>query len=97
MEKIVLPPRFPETICGVYGEEGQKWLEQLGLLLQVCEHRWALEIQYETPYTLSYNYVTPVVLPGGAPAVLKLGVPGKYRDRSPEHVRRRGNGAAPGR
>lgn len=77
MEKIVLPPRFPETICGVYGEEGQKWLEQLGLLLQVCEHRWALEIQYETPYTLSYNYVTPVVLPGGAPAVLKLGVPGK--------------------
>lgn len=76
MKKIVLPPRFTETICGVHGEEGQKWLEQLGLLLQVCEHRWALDIQYDTPYTLSYNYVTPVILPGGAPAVLKLGVPG---------------------
>lgn len=77
MKKIVLPPRFTETICGVHGEAGQKWLDQLGLLLQVCEHRWALEIQYDTPYTLSYNYVTPAVLPGGAPAVLKLGVPGK--------------------
>lgn len=77
MDKIVLPPRFMATIRGVHGEAGHKWLEQLDLLLHVCTHKWALEIQKDTPYTLSYNYVTPAVLPGGAPAVLKLGVPGK--------------------
>jgi streptomycin 6-kinase len=59
---------------------GAEWLERLPRLVAECAERW--ELRPGEPFEpSSVAYVAPVALPGGAPAVLKVGFP----DRESEH------------
>jgi streptomycin 6-kinase len=61
-------------ILDVHGQRGALWLEALPALLEEFAARWSLTVL--PPFSVpSYNYVTPVVGPGGAALVLKAGVP----------------------
>lgn len=72
---IQLPDSFTQTIIGVHGENGARWLADFDALVQYCERNWSFRVL--APYELSYNYVAPVVYADGTEAVLKLAVPGK--------------------
>jgi streptomycin 6-kinase len=61
-------------IRDVHGQVGVEWLARLPALLDECAVRWSLEILPPFPVP-SYNYVAPVVGPGGRSLVLKAGVP----------------------
>ena len=61
-------------ILDIHGQRGTAWLEALPALLAECAARWSLTILPPFP-DLSYNYVTPVIGPGGESWVLKAGVP----------------------
>jgi streptomycin 6-kinase len=74
-----LPQQFIEMICGVHGEAGQLWLQNLDALIRHCKERWSLRVL--EPFPLSYNFVAPVVFTNGAGAVLKLCVPGPEAQR----------------
>ena len=71
-----LPENFVRQIREFFQERGSAWLERLPELLAECEHRWNLTLLPAFP-NLSFNYVTPVTLADGTPAVLKAGVPHK--------------------
>ena len=71
-----LPPRFVQTICEVFPEEGADWLAHLPELIARCEARWSLRVA--TPFAnLTFNYVAPARRADGSAVVLKLGVPNK--------------------
>lgn len=55
-------------------EGGGEWLQRLPAILAACARRWHLTLAPPFP-GLSYNYVAPVTLADGAPAVLKVGAP----------------------
>jgi streptomycin 6-kinase len=61
-------------ILDVHGQRGAAWLAALPALLEEFAARWSLTVLPPFPVP-SYNYVTPVVGPGGAALVLKAGVP----------------------
>ena len=65
---------FARTQADVHGEQGAAWLAHLADLLDACGRRWSLTILEPYP-NLSYNYVAPAVMAGGAEVVLKVGVP----------------------
>lgn len=72
---IPIDPRgCAPNIIDVHGEIGRAWLAELPALVAAAATRWSLTILPPFP-ALSYNYVTPVVGPGGEPLVLKAGVP----------------------
>lgn len=62
------------NIIDVHGQTGADWLRSLPRLLDECAQRWSLTLLPPFP-DLSYNYVAPVLLADGTPAVLKAGVP----------------------
>lgn len=69
-----LPTTFTRRIVSTFAPEGEAWLATLPDLIDRCARRWDLTIG--PPFdNLSYNYVAPAALAGGAPVVLKLGVP----------------------
>jgi streptomycin 6-kinase len=70
----IIPEHFAQTQREVYGERGQRWLAQLPQVVADLERRWGFRARDPFP-NLSYNYVAPVELDSGRPAVLKLGVP----------------------
>jgi streptomycin 6-kinase len=80
-----LPPPFIETICGVHGAAGQRWLQDFDVLIRHCEEVWSLQVL--EPFPLSYNFVAPVVFANNAQAVLKLCVPGPDAQREIESLR----------
>ena len=61
-------------IIDVHDQTGVAWLDALPGLLAGFAARWSLEVLPPFPVP-SYNYVVPVVGPGGEPLVLKAGVP----------------------
>ena len=63
-----------QKIVDVHGDVGVAWLARLPALLADVAARWSLTVSPPFP-ELSYNYVAPVVGPGGAAWVLKAGVP----------------------
>ena len=63
-----------QKIVDVHGDVGIAWLARLPALLADVAARWSLTVSPPFP-ELSYNYVAPVVGPGGAAWVLKAGVP----------------------
>ena len=63
-----------QKIVDVHGDVGVAWLARLPTLLADVAARWSLTVSPPFP-ELSYNYVAPVVGPGGAAWVLKAGVP----------------------
>lgn len=67
------PLQFVNKVSGAYGEEGDKWLEDLECTTQHYLDKWNL--QSEGPVeNLSYNYVLKVKDESGGRAILKLGV-----------------------
>ncbi len=59
-------------MAAVY-DGGAGWLNRLPALVDEYSRRWSLTIL--PPFPLSYNYVTPALLPDGSEVVLKLGPP----------------------
>lgn len=72
-----LPDAFVQSITDLYGAQGIAWLNAFPDHLAACVARWglALDSPYALAYRFSYNYVAPMVLTDGSPAVLKLSVP----------------------
>lgn len=68
-----LPDHFTRTVTRTF-DEGAAWLQQLPALLDEIAARWALTL-LPTPFSLSYNYVTPARRADGSEVVLKVGVP----------------------
>jgi streptomycin 6-kinase len=75
-KSLALPENFVRQIRETFQERGDAWLERLPTLLADCERRWNLTLLPAFP-NLSFNYVAPVTLADGSPAVLKAGVPHK--------------------
>lgn len=71
---MTLPEAFTRRVAATFAPDGEAWLAALPGLVAACARRWGLAVGPPFP-DLSYNYVAPATLPGGAPAVLKLGVP----------------------
>ncbi len=65
---------FEQKILDIHGEAGAEWLRRLPDLLASCARRWSLALLPPFP-DLSYNYVAPVRLADGSPAVLKMCLP----------------------
>lgn len=74
MNHPVDPAGCAAKISDVHGPTGIAWLERLPALVAEFAAKWSLTIRPPFP-VLSYNYVTPVIGPGGEALVLKLGVP----------------------
>ena len=68
------PSGCARKIIDVHGPAGVVWLANLPALVAEAAARWSLTVLPPFP-ELSYNYVTPVVGPGGEPLALKAGVP----------------------
>ena len=71
---LIDPRGCARQIIDVHGPTGKIWLAHLPALIDDLAARWSLTILPPFP-ELSYNYVTPVIGPGGEPLVLKAGVP----------------------
>lgn len=56
-----------------YGNEGQKWFENIPSIINTYEKKWSLRVL--SPYDLTYNYIAPVERLDGSRAVLKIGYP----------------------
>jgi len=69
-----LAPDFIDRIIGVYGQAGQKWLDNLSFLQLDLAQRWSLS-GLEPVIDLSYNYLVFAAAANGQPVVLKIGVP----------------------
>jgi streptomycin 6-kinase len=67
-----LPDAFIKTQREVFGPAGEAFVRDLPDLLASAAARWGLTVL--PPFSLSFNYVAPVLLPDGSPAVLKAGV-----------------------
>ena len=68
------PSGCAHKIIDIHGDVGVAWLARLPALVADVAARWSLTVLPPFP-ELSYNYVAPVVGPGGAAVVLKAGVP----------------------
>ncbi|GAB4118522.1 MAG: aminoglycoside phosphotransferase family protein [Roseiflexaceae bacterium] len=75
-----LPEQFCRTITDLFKQRGEHWLEALPDLIARLEQEWGFRAERHVR-NLSYNYVAPVTLSDGTPAMLKLGVPdGAFTD-----------------
>jgi streptomycin 6-kinase len=70
---VELTPGFRRRITGAFGDEGERWLSELPVLVARYAETWSLEVGQ--PFGLSYNYVAPARRADGTMAVLKLGCP----------------------
>jgi streptomycin 6-kinase len=71
---VNLPAALVANVRGVFGAAGEEWLARLPTVLASYAERW--ELTLGDPYPLTYHYVVAATRADGAPAVLKLGVPG---------------------
>ena len=77
---IPLPEKFVQAMRDLYGADGEAWMGRLPALIRRLEERWSLRAG--PPFDpLSYNYVAPATREGGAAVVLKLGFPGRERNK----------------
>lgn len=65
---------FRKNIVSMYGDAGKKWLDLIPDIINEYEEKWSFHAL--PPYSLSYNYVAPVIVQDGSEAVLKIGFPG---------------------
>lgn len=71
-----LPQKFVKVIVGAFREDGRLWLQSLPEIVRQIERAWAISVKDPFP-NLSYHFVAPCVVSGGAEAVLKIGFPGE--------------------
>jgi len=70
---VELTTGFRQRITGAFGDDGERWLEDLPRLLEKYAQAWSLSVG--SPFDLSYNYVAPATRADGTMTVLKLGCP----------------------
>jgi len=76
--RLRLPDTFVRTVTETF-PEGRLWLDRLPELVIEVSNRWDLRMEDpegNSPFSLSYHYVLPVLRADGSRVVLKLGVPG---------------------
>lgn len=83
---MIIPIQLQKNIISIYGEEGQKWLDTLPILLDDCKTKLQLSLDKCYP-DLSFNYVAPALLHDGNEVVLKCGVPGKTQHQEASALR----------
>lgn len=64
---------FIKNIISMRGKAGKKWLDDIPSIIKNYEKQWKLKVM--NPFTLTYNYVAPVIRSDGSYAVLKIGFP----------------------
>ncbi len=69
-----LPEKFKTRIHGTFGQDGQRWLNQLPDLLEYFQDAWSITL-HPRSFSLSYHYLVPCQTQEGLDAVLKLGIP----------------------
>lgn len=69
-----LPKRFTKNALDLCGKSGEQWLNDLPRIIGELEKNWSLKVEKPFP-NLSYNFVAPCALNGGAKAVLKIALP----------------------
>lgn len=65
---------YAKTIMSLKGDIGKKWLDRIPEIIKKYEEKWSLKVL--SPFSLSYNYVSPVVLSNGTHAVFKINLHG---------------------
>lgn len=65
--------KFVKNVTSLWGEEGQKWLDDIPKIIEEFEKKWS--IQVSTPFNLSYNYVASATGEDGTEVVIKIGFP----------------------
>ena len=71
-----LPASFTTRIRATFGQEGQKWIDQLPDHLGYFQGTWSLTFS-GPPLPPSYHILIPCQTPQGQDAILKLGVPNR--------------------
>jgi streptomycin 6-kinase len=71
----MIPDYFRSKMKAMYGESGVVWADQAELIILSLKEKFNLT--FGDPFSLSYNFVVPVILPGDTSAVLKMGYPNK--------------------
>jgi hypothetical protein len=69
-----LPDQFSRNTVEICGESGERWLNDLPLVIDNLSKIWNIEV--ERPFqNLSYNFVAPCIGFDGSGAVLKIALP----------------------
>jgi streptomycin 6-kinase len=71
----MIPCYFRSKMKTMYGESGAAWIDRAEQTIFTLKERFNLT--FGEPFSLSYNFVVPVVLHDGTSAVLKMGYPNK--------------------
>ncbi|WP_064090953.1 aminoglycoside phosphotransferase family protein [Rossellomorea aquimaris] len=71
----MIPEDFRKKMQTMYGNSGLDWVSNVEELLGSLKVR--LHLTYGKPFSLSYNFVVPVLVNSNQPAVLKVGYPNK--------------------
>jgi len=71
---IEIPAQYRKFMGEAFGEVGDAWVTALPALVERYAEQWSL-VDIGAPFSLSYNYVAPVVCADGSEAVLKVSSP----------------------
>ena len=71
---IEIPAPYRKFMGELFGDEGDAWVAALPALVERYAEQWSL-VDIGVPFSLSYNYVAPVVRADGSEAVLKVSSP----------------------
>lgn len=71
---IEIPAPYRKFMGEAFGEAGDAWVAALPTLVERYAEQWSL-VDIGVPFSLSYNYVAPVVRADGSEAVLKVSSP----------------------
>ncbi|MCA1058238.1 aminoglycoside phosphotransferase family protein [Rossellomorea aquimaris] len=69
----MIPTDFRLKMQTIYGDSGKDWMAYVEGLLESLKDR--LQLTYDKPFSLSYNFVVPVRIRQERDAVLKIGYP----------------------
>jgi streptomycin 6-kinase len=71
----MIPDYFRSKMKAMYGDSGVVWADQAEQIILSLKEKFNLT--FREPFSLSYNFVVPVVLADDTSAVLKMGYPNK--------------------
>lgn len=71
---FIVPEKFVANILSFHEAEGQRWLERLPAILNVCQQKWDITIGPPVS-NLSFHYVAPAVQRDGTPVMVKIAAP----------------------
>ncbi|MFO8061207.1 MAG: aminoglycoside/hydroxyurea antibiotic resistance kinase, partial [Bacillota bacterium] len=69
-----VPGGLRDSVAGIFGPEGERWLKRLPRLLRACIEKWSLS-DCSPCEEMSSNFVCPARSPDFGRVVLKVGVP----------------------